>query len=524
MAKKRKLECKPEPEPEPEPETATVETVEEEQQQQLEQEEQVPFEVDEEEEQVDTGDAEVAEEEDEEEDEEVDEEVDPEEDGEEEEEAEAAKEGDVQNPSNLTASSTAVAASSAPWTAANTTADDDDDGEEPVQNLLEPFNKEQLVDLLREATENHPDVLDRIRKLADVDPVHRKVFVHGLGWDTNAETLISAFKQYGEIEDCNAVCDKISGKSKGYGFILFKHRSGARKALRQPQKRIGNRMTACQLASAGPIPPPAPAAPPVSEYTLRKIYVSNVSADIDPQRLLNFFAKYGEIEEGPLGLDKQTGKPKGFSLFVYKTVESAKKALEDPQKNFEGHILHCQKAIDGPKPNKQYYHHHNTHHPQHGSHYQRNENPNFMGAMGSHGSAVPTPGHMMAPSPAGVPFNQAATQALNPALGQAITALLATQGAGLGLTNLLGTLGSTGVGPQVNQNVPQMLNNTSHGMQGGYGSQSVANNISPGVMGGYGNQSAMQGGYPNAPMGQGNAGRSQQGVGHMGGVAPYMGH
>ncbi|XP_042513857.1 UBP1-associated protein 2A-like [Macadamia integrifolia] len=507
MAKKRKFQSKPEPEP-----SKNVE--EEEQQQQPEQEEQVTFEADEEEEQVDTGDAEVAEEEDE---IEYEEEVE-EEDGEEEEAA--AKEGDAQNPSNFTASSTAPAAS-APSTAANTTANDDDDGEEPVQKLLEPFTKEQLIDLLREATDNHPDVLDRIRKVADVDPVHRKIFVHGLGWDTNAEILINAFRQYGEIEDCNAVCDKISGKSKGYGFILFKHRSGARKALIQPQKRIGNRMTACQLASAGPIPPPAPAAPPVSEYTQRKIYVSNVSADIDPQRLLNFFAKYGEIEEGPLGLDKQTGKPKGFTLFVYRTVESARKALEDPQKNFEGHILHCQKAIDGPKPNKQYYHHHNPHHSQHGSHYQRNENPNFMGAIGNHGSAAATPGHMMAPSPAGVQFNQAATQALNPALGQAITALLATQGAGLGLTNLLGTLGSTGMGAPVNQTVPSMA---SHGMQGGYGTQSVASNISPGVMGGYGNQPAMQGGYPNAPMGHANSGRSQQGVGHMGGVPPYMGH
>ncbi|XP_043691328.1 UBP1-associated protein 2B-like [Telopea speciosissima] len=486
MAKKRKLAAKPKPEP--------SKTVEEEQQQQPEQEEEEEEEASYEvyEEEVGTGDSEVPE-------------------GGEKDNEEIATKENVQgtsNPISLTA---------------NTTMDDDDDDdtEEPVEKLLEPFNKEQLIDLLREAAETHLDLLDRIRNVADVDPVHRKIFVHGLGWDTNAEILINAFKQYGEIEDCNAVCDKISGKSKGYGFILFKHRSGARRALNQPQKRIGNRMTSCQLASAGPVPAAPPAVPLASEYTQRKIYVSNVSADIDPQKLLNFFAKYGEIEEGPLGLDKQTGRPKGFTLFVYKTIESSKKALEEPHKNFEGHILHCQKAIDGPKPNKQYYHHHSQHHPQRGSHYQRNESPNFTGTMGNHGSAA-TPGHMMAHSPAGVPFNQAATQALNPALGQALTALLATQGAGLGLTNLLGTLGSAGVGAPVNQTATPMVNNTSHGMQGVYGSQPVASNISPGVMGVYGNQPAIQSGYPNVPMGQANAGRSLQG--HMGGGAPYMGH
>ncbi|XP_021901351.1 UBP1-associated protein 2A [Carica papaya] len=389
-------------------------------------------------------------------------------------------------------------------------ADDEDD--EPIEKLLEPFGKDQLTDLLREAAHKHRDVADLIRKLADEDPVHRKIFVHGLGWDTKAETLVDAFKQYGEIEDSKAVTDKISGKSKGYGFILFKTRTGARRALKQPQKKIGNRMTACQLASVGPVPTPTaqPSAPaqPVSEYTQRKIYVSNVGADLDPQKLHSFFAKYGDIEEGPLGLDKMTGKPKGFCLFVYRNVESARKALDEPHKNFEGHILHCQKAIDGPKPGKsQHQHHRNTHN----SHFQRNDSGSFAG-----GAATGT-GHLMAPSGPGIGAN--AAQALNPALGQALTALFATQGAGLGLNPALGQalLGTLGSAAAVNPGVPS----AGAGIQGGYGSQA---NISPGVIGGYGSQGGLQAAYPNQQMGQGGAGRGQHGVGQYGGVAPYMGH
>ncbi|KAK8954669.1 hypothetical protein KSP39_PZI002139 [Platanthera zijinensis] len=91
----------------------------------------------------------------------------------------------------------------------------------------------------------------------------------------------------------------------------------------------------------------------MSELTQQKIYVSNVGSDIDPHKILQFFSKFGEIEEGPLGQDKTTEKHRGFYLFVYKNAESAKRALEDPHRNFEGHILHCQKAVDCPKPNKQ---------------------------------------------------------------------------------------------------------------------------------------------------------------------------
>lgn len=47
-------------------------------------------------------------------------------------------------------------------------------------------------------------------------------------------------------------------------------------------------------------------------------------------RLLNVFLSYGEIEEGPLGFVKVTGRSRGFALFVYKNSESAQAALADP--------------------------------------------------------------------------------------------------------------------------------------------------------------------------------------------------
>ncbi|GAU19610.1 hypothetical protein TSUD_383050 [Trifolium subterraneum] len=81
------------------------------------------------------------------------------------------------------------------------------------QKLLEPFTKEQLHALVKQAIEKHPDLTENVRQLADVDPAHRKIFVHGLGWDTTAETLTSVFSKYGEIEDCKAVTDKVSGNT-----------------------------------------------------------------------------------------------------------------------------------------------------------------------------------------------------------------------------------------------------------------------------------------------------------------------
>ncbi|XP_058743129.1 UBP1-associated protein 2B-like [Vicia villosa] len=377
--------------------------------------------------------------------------------------------------------------------------------DEPVEKLLEPFTKEQLHVLVKQAIEKYPDLSENVRQLADVDPAHRKIFVHGLGWDATAETLTSVFQKYGEIEDCKAVTDKVSGKSKGYAFILFKHRSGCRRALKQPQKQIGNRTTSCQLASAGPVPAPPPNGPPVSEYTQRKIFVSNVSSDIDPQKLLEFFRQFGEVEDGPLGLDKNTGRPKGFALFVYKSVESSKKALEEPNKVFEGHTLYCQKAVDGPKGYKGHHqqpqHHHQQHHSHHHHHQphynsRKEKNKYSSGGGPSHGGGG---GHLMAPpGPVGGYNPGVPAQGLNPALGQALSALLANQGAGLGLGNLLGGLG----GAPVNQAGPPPA---------AYGNQAAM---------GYGNQPGLQPQYQNPQLGQSGGARPHPGPGG----APYMGH
>jgi heterogeneous nuclear ribonucleoprotein A1/A3 len=100
-------------------------------------------------------------------------------------------------------------------------------------------------------------------------------------------------------------------------------------------------------ASSGtPNNAPASSSSSQPDYMQRKVFVGNVHADVDVDRLYEYFSQFGEIEEGPLGFDKWTGKPKGFALFFYKSEESASRALEEPMKNFDGKVLNVQKAKD----------------------------------------------------------------------------------------------------------------------------------------------------------------------------------
>lgn len=211
-----------------------------------------------------------------------------------------------------------------------------------IQKLLEPYSKDQLVTLAVDTAVVLPAFYRLIQSHADKDISHRKIFVYGLPRDTTRPVLLAVFEPYGEIEECNLVMDHATGNAKGYAFVLFKTRKSAAKALKEPQKMINNRLASCKLASMKET-----AVSGTNEIGNRKIYVSNVPKKVNSEKLRSFFAKFGEIEAGPMGFDPSTGKSKGYALFVYKTVEAAKKCLEKSSKIFEGRQLHCKKAAEG---------------------------------------------------------------------------------------------------------------------------------------------------------------------------------
>ncbi|KAH6796676.1 hypothetical protein C2S52_021230 [Perilla frutescens var. hirtella] len=228
----------------------------------------------------------------------------------------------------------------------------DSDPNTEIQTLLEPFSKDQLIALLIDLSTSDDQLFSLIKSTADQDIGHRKIFVHGLGWDATRESIDAVFRAYGEIDDLNVVSDRATGKCKGYAFVTYKSWKSAKNLLKNPRVQVGSRFTSCQLASEGP---PGPAAPGVvsqkqfsaSDYPQRKIYVSNVPLNASPDKLRFFFEKFGEIESGPKGLDPVTGRFKGYAIFVFKTLEGAKKVLEEPNKVFEGSQLHCRKAAEG---------------------------------------------------------------------------------------------------------------------------------------------------------------------------------
>lgn len=58
------------------------------------------------------------------------------------------------------------------------------------------------------------------------DTTLTKVFVGGLAWETPKEAMRDHFEKYGEILEAVIISDKLTGRSKGYGFVSARSLQG----------------------------------------------------------------------------------------------------------------------------------------------------------------------------------------------------------------------------------------------------------------------------------------------------------
>ncbi|CAL4991848.1 unnamed protein product [Urochloa decumbens] len=229
----------------------------------------------------------------------------------------------------------------------STTAGSDSDPTPPsspgsMRRLLEPYSKPRLVSILAESAASDPALRARLAAAADASPSHRRLFVHGLPPRVSSAALYSAFSRFGTISDSHAVA--AGGRCRGYGFVTFASRAAARRALRDAPRvvTVAGQPVSAQFASDGPT------AGGSGGGAGRRVYVTNVAPDAGADRLRAFFAGFGELEGGPFGFDGETGRSRGYALFVYRAAAGAAAAVAEPYRVFEGSTLRCQLA-DEPK-------------------------------------------------------------------------------------------------------------------------------------------------------------------------------
>ena len=59
----------------------------------------------------------------------------------------------------------------------------------------------------------------------------KKLYVGGLNYNTTEPTLRSAFEAAGTVESATVIMDKMTNRSKGFGFVEFENDADALEAI-----------------------------------------------------------------------------------------------------------------------------------------------------------------------------------------------------------------------------------------------------------------------------------------------------
>ena len=185
-------------------------------------------------------------------------------------------------------------------------------------------------------SETLSDLNDQIKNIKE-----QKLFVGGLNEKTTKQTLYEYFSKYGEITYCTILENK-SSKSRGFGFVIFKNDDEMQNALKQKFHEIDGKQAEIKIATPKENTEASSAASMnsifSSKYQSKKVFIGGLAASVTEKDLIDYFIKFGDIQEVIVMREKYSKKSRGFGFILFKYEESIKLAVESSW--LKPHVLH----------------------------------------------------------------------------------------------------------------------------------------------------------------------------------------
>ncbi|KAF3554417.1 hypothetical protein F2Q69_00011083 [Brassica cretica] len=170
-----------------------------------------------------------------------------------------------------------------------------------------------------------------------------KLFVGNLPFNVDSAQLAQLFESAGKVEMVEVIYDKVTGRSRGFGFVTMSSVSEVEAAA---QQFTGYELDGRQLrVNAGPPPPKREdsfSRGPRSSFggsgygggggggggSGNRVYVGNLSWGVDDMALESLFGEQGKVVEARVIYDRDSGRSKGFGFVTYNSAQEVQNAIQ----------------------------------------------------------------------------------------------------------------------------------------------------------------------------------------------------
>lgn len=168
----------------------------------------------------------------------------------------------------------------------------------------------------------------------------RKVFIGGLSYKTESDTLKDYFSKFGELVDYVVMKNNETQKPKGFGFITYAEAKQVDEMMKNRPHIIDGRQVEPKRAT-----PREDSGKKEVQATVKKIFIGGLKENIGEEELREYFGAYGNVVEITVMKDKETGKARGFGFVSFDDYDPVDKIILEKHHKICGINLHCQKAL-----------------------------------------------------------------------------------------------------------------------------------------------------------------------------------
>ncbi|KAL2944908.1 Heterogeneous nuclear ribonucleoprotein 1 [Bienertia sinuspersici] len=176
-----------------------------------------------------------------------------------------------------------------------------------------------------------------------------KLFIGGISWDTDESRLKEYFGQYGEVVEAVIMRDRITGRARGFGFIVFadpgvaervvmdKHMIDgrtveAKKAVPRDDQQILSRNNNMIQGSPGP-------------GRTKKIFVGGLASTVTESDFKKYFDQFGMITDVVVMYDHNTQRPRGFGFITFDSEDAVDRVLHRTFHELNGKMVEVKRAV-----------------------------------------------------------------------------------------------------------------------------------------------------------------------------------